>query len=226
MLKKTISSFRLATLGVAVAGSMMAAQQAVADVDVAASAAVASMYLWRGQDLGNGTPAISGDITASTAGAYVGIWGSSGDTATGSEYDLYVGYGGEVEGFTYDVSLWNYIYSGNSDFDTFGALTDLVISLGFGPVTFTYYDNVAGSTGSEYYTLEAGYESFSAKLGYSDSEADKSDYTHLDLGYAYNDNLSFTVSKIVDNDGAKESDGGMNEDTLFMVSYSLPIDIK
>jgi len=84
MFNKTMSSFRLATLGLAVAGSMMATQQAVAEVDVAASAAVSSMYLWRGQDLGNGSPAVSGDIVASTAGAYAGIWGRGGDSATGT----------------------------------------------------------------------------------------------------------------------------------------------
>ncbi|MBK8972126.1 MAG: histidine kinase [Hahellaceae bacterium] len=196
MFNKSLTSFRMAALGLAVAGSMMTTTQVMAEdaVEVAASAAVSSMYLWRGQDLGNGSPAISGDVTVSTAGAYAGVWASSGDTAFGSEYDLYVGYGAEVEGFSFDVSLWNYNYANepgtdgsDEELDTFGALTDLVISLGFGPVTFTYYDNVAGNTGSEYYTLEAGYEKFSAKLGYSDTEAEDSDYTHLDLTYAYND---------------------------------------
>ena len=110
--------------------------------------------------------------------------------------------------------------------DTFGALSEIILSIGFGPVSFSYYDNIAGGSGYEYYTLSGAYESFSATLGYSDSEAADSDYTHLDLAYAYNDNLSFTLSKIVENDGAKENDGGMNEDTLFVVSYSLPIDIK
>lgn len=228
MLNKSLTSFRMAALGLAVAGSMMTTTQVMAEdaVEVAASAAVSSMYLWRGQDLGNGSPAVSGDLTVSTAGAYAGVWASSGDTSFGSEYDLYVGYGADLEGVTVDVSLWNYNYSGESSADTFGALTDLVVAIGMGPVTFTYYDNVAGASGAEYYTLEAGYEKFSAKLGYSDAEADDSDYTHLDLSYAYNDNLSFTVSKIVDNDGPKENDGGMNEDTLVMVSYSLPIDLK
>lgn len=228
MLNKTMSSFRLATLGIAVAGSMLTAQQAVAEVDVAASAAVSSMYLWRGQDLGNGSPAVSGDIVASTAGAYAGIWGSSGDSATGTEYDLFAGYGGEIEGFSYDLSVWNYVYPSDTSggLDTFGALSEVILSIGFGPVSFSYYDNIAGGSGYEYYTLSGAYESFSATLGYSDSEAADSDYTHLDLAYAYNDNLSFTLSKIVDNDGAKENDGGMNEDTLFVVSYSLPIDIK
>lgn len=221
MLNKTMSSFRLAALGVAVAGSMVATQ-ANAEVEVAASAAVASSYLWRGIDLGSGTPAVSGDIVVSSAGAYAGIWGSSGDTATGSEYDLWAGYAGSVEDFTYDVSLWTYTYPSNDALDTFGQLSELIVSIGYGPVAFTYYDNIAGGTGYEYYTLSAGYEAFSAKLGYSDPGGDDDTYTHLDLGYAYNDNLSFTLSKMLDaDDGA-----GVDEDTLFVVSYSLPIDIK
>ena len=47
------------------------------------------------------------------------------------------------------------------------------------------------------------------------------DYSHLDLGYQYNDNLSFTVSKVIDTD-----DDTQEDDTLFVVSYSLPIDLK
>jgi hypothetical protein len=50
--------------------------------------------------------------------------------------------------------------------------------------------------------------------------ADKDDdYTHLDLSYAYNDNISFTVSKIV----SQEIDKKLDEDTKFVISYSLPI---
>lgn len=216
-----MSTFRVAALGAAVAGSMLATQ-ANAEVEVSASAAVASAYLWRGTDLGGGSPAVSGDITISTAGAYAGIWGSSGDSTLGSEYDLYVGYGGSVEGFSYDVSLWAYTYPGNSDLDTFGQASDLVISLGFGPVSFTYYDSLQSSYA--YYTLGYGYEEFSATLGYSDEAGDDDTYTNIDLGYAYNDNLSFTLSKIIDlDDGATLAS---DDDTLFVVSYSLPIDIK
>lgn len=228
MLKKTMSNFRLAALGVAVAGSMVSTQS-LAEVEVAASATVSSMYLWRGQDLGNGSPAISGDIVVSSAGAYAGIWGSSGDSATGTEYDLFAGYAGEMGDFSYDLSVWNYVYPSDpsGDLDTFGQLSEVILSLGYGPVAFTYYDNVAGGTGYEYYTLSGGYESFSATLGFADGEPDDSDYTHLDLGYAYNENLSFTVSKVVDVEGPSENEGGsVNEDTLFVVSYSLPLDLK
>ncbi len=222
MLKKKMSSLRIAALGLAASASLMAAQQAVAEVEVAASAAVASAYLWRGTDLGGGSPAVSGDITVSTAGAYAGIWGSSGDSALGSEYDLFVGYGGSIEDFSFDISLWAYTYPGNDELDTFGDASDLVISLGFGPATFTYYDSL--QDGRAYYTLSAGYEQFTGLVGYHDEAGDDDTYTHIDLSYAYNDNLSFTLSKIVDLDDG--STMASDDDTLFVVSYSLPIEVK
>lgn len=218
-----------------IASGLSVANVASAEVEVSASAAVANMYLWRGIDLSNGSPAISGDINVSASGAYAGIWGSSGDDSNGQEYDLYIGYANEVGGFSYDVSLWNYMYPSHPDGerDTFGELSELIIGLGYGPVTFTYYDNIAGGayldsagdlvtgTGEEYYTLGVEVSKYSALIGFYDIEADSSDYVHLDLGYAYNDNLSFTLSQVV----AVEDDdvNPVDTDLKFVVSYSLPL---
>jgi uncharacterized protein (TIGR02001 family) len=233
MLKKTMSSFRLAALGLAVSGSLLTAQQAAAEVEVAASVAISNMYLWRGNDLGNGDPAISGDIKASMAGLYGGLWASSGDSASGTEWDAYAGYGGEVEGFSYDIMLATYVYPSNQvQDDTFGDLSEIIITLGFGPVSFSYYDNIAGANGYEYYTLSASVDKFSAKLGYHDPEPSGTQATHLDLSYAYNDNLSFTLSQIIDTpDDANCAPGfsvysGCDDDLKMAVSYSLPIDLK
>ena len=44
-------------LATAVAASAIAAPSVMAEVEVAGSATVASSYLWRGFDLGSGTPA-------------------------------------------------------------------------------------------------------------------------------------------------------------------------
>jgi uncharacterized protein (TIGR02001 family) len=220
----------LKPLSASIAAAVIAAASfaPTANAELSASAGVASMYLWRGLDLGDGSPAVYGDLKYSIAGAYAGIWGSSGDSTLGNEYDLFAGYGGEVGGFSYDLSVWNYNYSdyGLSGAaapyrdDTIGELTEVILTLGYGPVTFQYYDNVAGSSGYEYYTLAASVGQFTLKAGYHDfvSEA-KSDMTHLDLTYAFNDNLSFTFSKVVD----EETDGTFDDDLIFMVSYSLPV---
>lgn len=202
----------------------------VAQAEVSGSVGVASTYLWRGQDLGSGTPAVSGDLSYSTGGFYAGVWGSSGDTLNGTEYDVYAGYGmafGENDMFTIDLSVWNYNYpTGASEID-FGDLSEVVLSVGIGPVALTVYDNIAGGAGYMYYTLSGSVGQFSATLGMHDAQggdycstpdsiSEECQTTHLDVSYAYNDNLSFTLSQEI-------ADESPTDDLKFVVSYSLPI---
>jgi len=206
-------------MGTLAAAMMAGATAPVLAADgLSASAGVASTYLWRGTDLGSGTPAVSGDIHYSMAGAYGGLWGSSGDTANGTEMDVYAGYGMTFGGFGVDLSVWNYQYP-KSGADTNGDLSEAILALSFAGATFKYYDNIAGSTSYEYYTLGYSIDKFSGLVGFSDSPTPDTDYTHLDLTYAYNSNLSFTMSKIVDQGSA----GTLSEQPLFVVSYALPI---
>tara|TARA_A100001015_G_scaffold49344_1_gene54485 strand:- start:1090 stop:1842 length:753 start_codon:yes stop_codon:yes gene_type:complete len=236
--KKTVigkRTMKKLTKAIALAGVMTTgltgAQLAQAEVDVSASAAVASMYLWRGLDLGNGDAAVSGDITLSSGGAYAGMWTSSGDSAAGNEYDLYVGYGGEMEGFSYDVSVLTYVYpsAGNfeEDADTSGNtfdLSELIASVGYMGASFSYYYPLAGDGNDDYSYMTLGYGmgAYSATVGISDDNEDNEDniYTHVDLSYAYTDSLAFTVSKVVSAELDETED-----DTKFVVSYSLPIDL-
>ena len=89
----------------------------VANAEVSASVGIASSYLWRGYDLGAnadngsfGTPAVSGDLSVGGNGFTVGIWGSSGDSFAGTEYDLYAGYSGEAGDFSYGLTFVSYVY--------------------------------------------------------------------------------------------------------------------
>jgi uncharacterized protein (TIGR02001 family) len=227
----------IALAGVMTAAAVPAVQ---AEVEVSASAAVANMYLWRGQDLGQGVPAVSGDLTVSANGGYAGVWTSSGDSALGQEYDLFAGFGGEAGDLSYDVSVWSYVYSGASEGadadgnytrtdsrgNTFDA-TDLIVSVGYGPVSASYYYVLAGDEDYSYATLGGEYDKFSATLGMAmHSEDDSAEYTHLDLGYAYNDNIAFTLSKIIDQDAdLDDGESGLDEDLKVVVSYSLPIEL-
>lgn len=229
-LSKTLIASSVAA--VMAAGVMAPAQ---AEVEVGASVGVANTYLWRGYDLGSGTPAVSGDLNLSASGFYTGIWASSGDTAAGSEYDLYLGYGGSFGDFSYDLSVWNYNYPTGAgyldDEDTaeleetnFGDLSDVVLSLGYGPVAITYYDNVAGGSGYSYATLAVEAGSFGFLVG--QHFEDTNELTHFDLSYAYNDNLSFTISAPIGSNDGDIVDGEMivvDEDPTFVVSYSLPL---
>jgi uncharacterized protein (TIGR02001 family) len=240
MLNKTSKAVRLATLGALAAGALSVAPVANAEVEVAGSVSIANMYLWRGNDLGNGDAAVSGDIVVSSAGFYGGLWGSSGDSASGTEYDIFVGFGGEAGDFSYDIMAINYMYPSVDDaYDDFAGFSEVILTLGFGPLSFSYYDNVAnkgGPEGYEYYTLGFSSGAYSATIGMHDYEeesgAESGDATHLDLSYAYNDNLSFTLSQVVDTPSREfcsdpDNDNVYNscdDDVKFVVSYSLPIE--
>ena len=197
------------------------ATTAYAEGEVAASAAASNMYLWRGIDLGDGAAAVSGDLVYSVSGAYAGVWVSSGDTALGQEYDLFAGYAMDItDDVSVDVSLWNYNYSdlGARD-DTTGELTEIVLSLSAYGANISILDNVAGGSGYIYYTLGYGAGDFSATFGSHSFDDDSDNMSHLNISYAYNDNLSFSVSKVVD----EEVEGTYDDDAMFQVSYSFPI---
>jgi hypothetical protein len=214
-------------LATAMTAGLVATTTTQAEVEVAASASIANMYLWRGQNLGQsattgGIPALSGDIAVSASGAYGGIWASSGDANAGQEYDIYAGFGGEAGVVSYDVSVWAYVYpDGGTSNGTFGDNSEIIVSLGAAGASVGIYKQIGDDVDNDnmYYTLGYGMDAFSANVGMTGAADKDDDYTHLDLSYAYNDNISFTVSKIV----SQEIDKKLDEDTKFVISYSLPI---
>jgi len=210
---------------IALAGAMTAGLVGVQAVqaEVSASAAVANNYIFRGVLLGSGTPAVSGALDyAHDSGAYAGVWGTSGDTASGDEYDVYFGFGGESGEFSYDLNVLTYIYPTlKSDF---GQLTEVTASVGYGAIGLSVTAPVSDEAdvfGNDYvYTkLSLGYEAFGLVVANNAAEdgGTATDYTHVDLSYQYNDNIAFGVSKIVD--------GDISQRALFQVSYSLPIEL-
>jgi len=222
--KKTLS------LSAAVAAIAISASFApVANAEVSASAGVANLYLFRGFDLGAGDAAVFGDINVSTAGFYAGVWSSSGDAAAGIENDIYVGYGGEAGDFNYDVFVVSYYYpnanAGTVGETDIGDFVEVSLSLGYGPVTFNYVENIEAKAGTyadgfedyNYYTLSGEFGKFGVLLGRNDF-ALGDDPTHLDLTYNYNDNLSFTLSKMI------ADEENVEKDSHFVVSYSIPIE--
>lgn len=202
----------------AVAASAMASVALVpaAHAEVSASVGAANMYYWRGYDLGNGDAAVWGDINVSSNGFYAGMWASSGDATAGTEYDLYAGFGSEVGGFTYDVSLWSYSYPSDTRVDAAnvpGDLVEAVIGLGYGPFSLTHYTDVEGNEDYNYTTVGVAVDAYSLTYGVHEG-----DYSHLDLGYAYNENLSFTLGLVVDDAGEAK------DDPKFVVGFSIPIE--
>lgn len=211
--------FSKKVLGSSVAAVVLSlsAMVPVANAEVAASASVASTYLWRGYDLGSGTPAVSGDLQYSREGFYTGVWASSGDTTAGTEFDLYGGYGAEIGMFTVDASVWNYNYPSGPDETDFAELSEFVLSVGVGSVSATIYENIAGGSGYTYGAVAASFGDFAVTLGHHNSKNGDPNATHLDLNYAYNDNLSFTLSQFIDNNPE-------GDDLKVVIAYSLPIE--
>lgn len=214
-MKKTV-------LAAAVAAGMIMPGMAAAEIS--GSLGISNMYFWRGQDISNGGAQVFGSLDYShSSGLYAGVWGSSETDTT--EYDLYVGYGGAVGDFSYDLSYISYNYPNDTESD----LQEVILSLGYAGFSAAGYFGVGdyghGSDSTDnkdnYFTVGYSYDKYSLLVGTWDRDEDDTNYTHVDLGYALTDNLSFTVSKIVDADDGSE--GYHNDDTLFVVSYAFEI---
>jgi len=265
-----MKAIRLSVLGVAVAGALGAthvqAEEDTTTVQVSpdlmrsiegapgdtslefeTSATVANMYLFRGQDMGNGSAMISGTIVGISNNLYGGIWAASGDSESGTEYDVFLGYEGNIGDVSINTNLTNYMYPSDDDADTFGAVSDFYLNIAYLLFAFDYQDNIAGNSGYAYYALSASALKFSVTLGMADVD-DLSenialsntpgnsdfagdapvDYTHLDFNYAHSDNLTFTLSKVLEQDsievGGVKYENNVDDDLLFVVSYSLPIE--
>jgi len=226
------------TAGVAAALLLATVVAVPAQAGVSADAQVASTYLFRGLDVSDGNAQVSGTLMYShdTTGLYGSAWASSSGDGS-QEYDLAAGWAPDLGAFKLDLGAVNYVYPGTSDDrDNVGKETEAYLGLGYGWFEFYYYDNVSSATsatnGYEYYSFNFTFDKVAFVLGYADpNEVQGQDwddnYVHLDFSYAFNDNLTFTASKIVSvDDDAKDSDvagdAAIDDDALFLVSYSLP----
>jgi hypothetical protein len=198
-----------------------------AHADVAATVSASNMYYWRGYDLGGGA-ALTADVNVSGNGFIAGVWTSSGDGVLGTEWDLYGGYSGTAGSFTYGLGVTSYNYAapkgdGIEPFKV-GDYVELIPTIGYGPLKFTYYDAIAAdhdplsSKDYSYATVELNFEKFGFKYG---QHMMKSDLTssHIDVTYKYNDKLSFTAGSIVDDGG----DSSIKKELNVVVTLTLPI---
>lgn len=183
----------------------------VVQAEVSASVAAANMYYFRGVDMGGGA-AISADVNYSASGFTVGVWTTSGDEALGTEYDIYAGYAGEAGDFTYGGGFISYNYPEVSQEP--GEYTEAYLSAGYAGLELTYYKAITGGEYT-YTTLAYSYDKFTVLYGLHEDDS-----SHLDLTYTYNDNLSFTIGQVVE-----ENDNSYfpNADTKFVVTLTLPL---
>jgi hypothetical protein len=193
--KTLIAAATLTTFGLAAAPAAVALD---------ASASIATSYLWRGTELGNGNAALAVDVSGSAGAISYGLWVSSGDSgvedAGSTEYDLYASYGGSVGEIGYSIGYASYNYpSVGIGFDD---AAEYIYGLSYGPASVTIFDG----KGSDYEYTVIGYEAGAFSFAYGDDETT----THFDVSYAVNDSLSLTVSEPED------------ADTIVVATYSLP----
>jgi len=208
----------------------------VAVAGTSASVGVANLYLYRGLNLSDSAPQVHGSLDyGHDSGFYAGIWGSSEGSAGGQEYDVYVGYGADMGGWSYDLNLTAYEYPAAPGTGTMGNslgdFSEFILSLGFGNFSFSFVDSLqGGGHGGNYIYYSFGYEmgSFGVLLGMWDlggasasSSLDDVEMTHLDLSYSATDELSFTLSTVIDDDPERAFD----HDTLFVVGYTKSFDL-
>ncbi|MCA6062068.1 TorF family putative porin [Thalassolituus marinus] len=209
------------TKAIVVAGVMTAGLAGIpaAQAEVSASASIASEYLWRGTTLGNGDAAFSGSLDYShESGLYAGTWISSGDSGLGTEYDLYAGYALEAGDLGVDLGYATYIYPG-ADEDGIDDVAEFYLGLSYKAGSLYAYKSSDSDVDGMYLVASADVSSFSVAVGtWLDTGGD---YTHLDVTYAFNDNVAFTLSQIVD----EEIEDSMDMSPKLVVSYSLPIEM-
>jgi len=126
----------LIVAGLFAAGASVQAQQ------VSANIGVTSDYIWRGVSQSSEAASVSGGVDyAHESGFYAGTWvGSLGDEGSGfsgSEVDLYLGYGGQVGEVGYDVGYIYYNYpTAEGDFgEIYGSYSWGIWSGGFAYTT-------------------------------------------------------------------------------------------
>ena len=201
--------------------AMTALVPAQAQAEVSASVAVANTYLWRGIDVSAGTAAVSGDLTYSTGGFTAQVWATSMNSDLGAEVDLVASYAWELEsGLALDAGYIGYLFP--KDNIEVGDINEIYLGASLGAFSVYHYEDFSsddgemflGDTDNRYTTLAVGHDKFSALVGFDYGDVG---YTHIDLGYAYNDSLSFSLSKIVENDDDYVGD----DDLKFVLSYGV-----
>ena len=182
----------------ALATAMALAVCGTGQAEWSGNAAFTSDYVFRGVSQSLEDPAVQAGVDYnSESGFYVGSWASSVDFSDGAgfddgasiEWDLYLGYGGDItETVSWDVSYIYYLYPGTSqgvDLE-YG---ELIVQLGFGE----HLSGLIGYSNDVFASDESGtyvglssewalgeHYNLAGTVGHYDLDDD--DYTHWSLG--------------------------------------------
>lgn len=231
----------LVSMAVASSAALSVAPATTHAGEVSYNASVSNMYLWRGINISNPSPVVSGGIDYDFGNGFsVGTWTASEGAFDGSsELDLYGSYGMSFGDFGFSVGYAAYLYPyANKDMFTFSQdasgngsmLGDVIVGLSYGDLSFTAYINAetddAGN--NKYLTLDYPVGKFGLHAGINMNDNSTAEYTEFNVSYAATDALTFTLSK-AQGDGVKGIVGGLGanpdggENPQLQVSYALPI---
>ncbi|MBO1255721.1 hypothetical protein J3L16_08495 [Alteromonas sp. 5E99-2] len=217
-----------------------------AQAEWSANASVTNNYIWRGLTQTTNEPAVQGGIDyTSESGFYAGTWASNvqyaADDVFSYEHDIYFGYAGETDTFTYDIGYLYYNYDSEAEFD-FG---EIYGSIGFNNFTFTAYllanteaDEGFSPSGDEqnfdfasafYFSADYAYEikeglELGLHIGFQDGDFSEA-FNGVENGYfdysvsLAKDGFSFTVTTTDLEDAGP--DGLDNDEVKFVVGYAV-----
>ena len=121
-----MKSIKLSIVAALLATTSVVSSVSASEVEVSANMALTSNYVWRGMSQTGNSPAVQG--------------GESGAGDASSEFDIYLGYAGEVDKFSYDVGLIQYMYPNDADNLNFAeAYLSLGYDFGVASVSGMYY---------------------------------------------------------------------------------------
>lgn len=186
----------------------------MAEAGLSANIGAMSDYYFRGVDQGVSGASIMGGLDYEAEnGLSVGTWAASLNDGE-MEIDVYGGYAGEVEEFSYYLGYTGYLYTedGATDFH------EINLNLGYGPISFEYTvgteDAASGVEESDYTfaAITGEYEGAYLTLGSYGNDYDgeywevgyNTTYEGLDMGVAYidpdseigsGDTINFYISK-------------------------------
>ena len=128
------TSIQKTLLAVAISSATLFAS-APSFAELSANVSVTNNYIWRGLTQTTNDAAVQGGIDyADESGFYAGTWVSNvnygADDIYSYEHDLYFGFSGEANGFSYDVGYLYYNYDSQAEFD-FGEVYGTVGYEGF-----------------------------------------------------------------------------------------------
>lgn len=176
-----------------------------ARAEVTANIGWVSDYIFRG--VFQSDSSAFGGLDYEENGFYAGVWAA--DVDLGAEYDLYLGYGGEIEEFSYGIGATGYFYTDDFD-DTY---RELNLSAGYSyfsaEVALGEYDNFGGPTlDYTYYAVAVEFEGFYGKFAdWSNDFA--GEYFEVGFGTTVAEELDLSLSII----RSSEELAGGDEDT-------------